>query len=187
VPSFFRLRCRHAHHILKRVEEICINPLNEQKPIFVCCVDGCHDLKTVGFIPLRARAPNFDSSSQNRKWQYLLHWISLLAPAIQFILRSLSKYPLSTPRATWSFHVFAPKILCSFLSLVMRCVLSPFIYFSYLKDCGYRPSWHNVSTTDVRSFNPCRCYTVHHTRLIIWSPSDIPHSFCTGLTVDKAS
>lgn len=163
----FRLRRKHARHILKRVAEICINLSNELKAIFVCCLDGCHDLKAVGFIPLRARAPNLDFSLQNRKCQYLLHWISLLAPAIQCILRSISNYPVSMPRASWSFHVFTLTILCSFLILVMRCVLSPFIYFSYVKDCGYRPSWHRVSTTDVHSSNPCRCYTVHHTRLII--------------------
>jgi len=166
MPSF-RLRRRHAHHILKRVAEICINLSNEQKSIFVYCLDGCHDLKAVGFISLRTRAPNLDSSFQNRKCQYLLHRIPLLAPAIQFISRSLSKYPLSIPCASWSFHVFTLTILCSFLILVIRFALSPFIYFSYVKDCGYRPSWHNVSTTDIHSSNPCRCYAVHHTRLII--------------------
>ena len=69
MPSFFRLRRRHAHRILKRVAEICMNLSNEQKPIFVCCLDGCHDLKAVGFIPLRVRAPNLDSTLQNRKCQ----------------------------------------------------------------------------------------------------------------------
>jgi hypothetical protein len=187
--SVFLSRHRHAHHILKRVAEICINLSNEQQPVFVCCADGCHGLKTVGFIPLQARPPNLDSSLQNRKCQYLLHWISLLAPAIQFILRSISNYPLSIPRASWSFHVFTVRILCSFWSwLCVACSHHLFISVTlYVKDCGYRPSWHRVSTADVHSSNPCRCYTVHHTWLIIWSPSDIPRSLYTVLTVDKAS
>lgn len=81
------------------------------------------------------------------------------------------------PRLFWFSHL---QFCAHFWSwLCVACCHHWFMHFSYVIDCGYRPRWQCVSTTDIHSSNP--------TRLIIWSPSDIPRSFYIAPAVDKAS